>query len=87
VSFLKQTPLVVVVVINHSTAISYCKPLKEEVLSLLNLSDWIVTIQLMCSFTSKKKRFDAHFSPILINSVGNFSHTFLILDCISATIS
>jgi hypothetical protein len=65
----------------------------EDVLNLLHLQDWYVSIQHCfrksnsCADLLAKKEFDALFSPVLVIPNCNFLHGLLVLDCKGVSIS
>jgi ribonuclease HI len=87
VIFETDSSLVATAFLTPTTAISYPKPLLEEVLNLLNLPNWSASVRHCfreanhCADMLAKQGHEAPFIPAVVNSDYNFLNALLLLDC------
>jgi ribonuclease HI len=87
VIFETDSSLVATTFLTPTTAISYPKPLLEEVLNLLNLPNWSASVHHCfreanhCADMLAKQGHEAPFIPAVVNSDYNFLNALLLLDC------
>jgi hypothetical protein len=73
-------------ILTRTTTISYLEPLLEEVLNLLNLSNWSASVR-HCSWEANrcadmlaKQGHETPFIPVVVNPDYNFLNILLLLD-------